>query len=68
MQEKFQVCVHLVMNEEFFDTKGFSQKEFTTKYYPLYLCSVTYNNYLNLILTLLNAAKFSLFDELCQFL
>ena len=27
-----------------------------------------YNTYLELILTLLNAAKFSLFDELCQFL
>ena len=35
MQEKFQVCVHLVMNEEFFDTKGFSQKEFITNQYSL---------------------------------
>ena len=34
----------------------------------MYLCRVIYNNYLNLILALLNAAKFSLFDELCQFL
>ena len=68
LRKKNSRFVQLVTNEKFFDTKGFSQKEFTTKYYPLYLCWVTYNNYLNLILTLLNAAKFSLFDELCQFL
>ena len=35
LRKKNSKFVHLVTNEEFFDTKGFSQKEFITNQYSL---------------------------------